>query len=113
MAGCPAVLGRESAFEVLRKSDLDFYRVASVREALGAIRELKEDPARYRSMVENANARKREFMPDRISEQWEALLAGPVREGYAAWSRHGRFRRVLRFARRAVRARVIGRTYER
>ena len=113
MAGCPAVLGRESAFEVLRQSDLDFYRVSSVPEALEAIRELKEDPTRYRAMVDNGNARKRDFMADRISEGWEELLAGPVREGYAQWSRQGWVRRIFRFAMRAVRARVIGRSYDR
>ena len=113
MAGCPAVLGRESAFEGVRQSDLDFYSVSSVPEALEAIRELKEDPVRYRAMVENGNVRKRDFMPDRIAEVWEELLAGPVREGYAEWRRQGWARRIFRFGMRAVRARVIGRSYDR
>ena len=110
---CPAVLGRESAFEGVRQSDLDFYSVSSVPEALEAIRELKEDPVRYRAMVENGNVRKRDFMADRIAEVWEELLEGPVREGYAEWRRQGWVRRFFRFGMRAVRARVIGRSYDR
>ena len=50
---------------------------------------------------------------DRIAEVWEELLAGPVREGYADWRRQGWARRIFRFGMRAVRARVIGRSYDR
>lgn len=113
MAGCPAVLGSESAFEALRRSDLDFCCVADVTEALAAIRELKEDPGRYRAMVENAKRRRLDFTSERISEAWEAALQGPVKNGYADWLKSGRLRRALRFGRRALLARVIGRRYER
>ena len=110
---CPAVLGRESAFENLRRSELDFARGDSLETALESIARLQEDPALYRAMIENGRTRAEAYSDERQAMRWEEFFRGPMHEGYQRWCRDSFTRRVLRFGGRAFRARVVGRRYER
>ncbi|MFP6564478.1 MAG: hypothetical protein VCC68_08375, partial [Myxococcota bacterium] len=110
---CPAVLGRESAFEALRCSELDFARGDNLETALESIARLQEDPALYRAMIENGRTRAEAYSDERQAMRWEAFFRGPMQEGYQRWCRDSFTRRALRFGGRAFRARVVGRRYER
>lgn len=105
-AGCPALLGPEPAFEARRLSPLDYLAVATPREAIAALRRLRDEPGLHAAMVENGRRRAREFDVESTLARWEDLLAGPVREDYERWRRAPARARWLRFALRAAQQRV-------
>jgi hypothetical protein len=86
-AGCPAFLGPEPAFQMLRKSELDYIEVRQPDDVISAVRRLQNEPALYSAMVDNGFQRARDFTPDRIALLWRELLAGPIADGYERWLR--------------------------
>ncbi|UIE37770.1 glycosyltransferase [Leptodesmis sichuanensis] len=84
-AGCPALLGPESAYQSLRQSDLDYIEVRTPADVIAALKYLQNNPDVYQAMVENGFQRAQEFTPDRIALAWYTLLAGPIARGYEAW----------------------------
>ena len=88
LAGCPAVLGPEPAFQQLRESEVDYLEVRSVDDIVNAVARLKSDPALYHAMRENGRRRGPDFTADRTAQRWHALLAGAVAAGYDRWRRN-------------------------
>lgn len=88
LAGVPALLGPEPAYQALRTTPLDYIEVRSPQDAIREVTRLKEDPALYSQMVENGLIRARQFTIDRIATRWREVLAGPVSEGFSAWAAH-------------------------
>jgi hypothetical protein len=78
LAGCPALVGPEPAFQELRESPLDYFEVRTPRDVLDAVSKLRADPQLYAHMVENGRRRGADFASARITERWYALLAGPA-----------------------------------
>lgn len=74
LAGCPAILARESAFRDLRQSPLDYIEVSTAEEVIGAVRGLRDNPDLYASMVAQAHKRAPEFAPDAVTRAWEKGL---------------------------------------
>jgi hypothetical protein len=106
-AGCPALLGNEPAFRQLRRSELDYFEVASQDDVLNALDRLRDSPTLYRDMVENGFRRYEEFTVDRIASHWEEFLAGPVCLGYANRNQGlSRLTRPIRFIAGALRNRI-------
>lgn len=74
LAGVPALLGPEQAFQELRRSELDYLEVATLAEAREAVRRLLRDPGLYRAMVENGRRRAGDFAPEALAPRWAELL---------------------------------------
>ncbi|MDJ0795250.1 MAG: glycosyltransferase family 1 protein [Calothrix sp. MO_167.B12] len=85
IAGAPALLGPEAAYRQLKESPLDYIEVRTPQEALDAIRKLKKDTNLYQQIISNGFKRAQEFTPDKISQRWRDVLAGPVAENYVRW----------------------------
>ncbi|MEZ5321090.1 MAG: glycosyltransferase [Microthrixaceae bacterium] len=102
-AGTPALLGAEPAFEELRRSPLDYVSVSGPDDAITALERLRDEPDRYRNMVEHGTQRAREFTDEVIAWKWFELLAGPVEEQYGRWRSRPRRLRDVMFATRVVR----------
>ncbi|MDX2244401.1 MAG: hypothetical protein NW224_27315 [Leptolyngbyaceae cyanobacterium bins.302] len=85
MAGCPALLGSEPAYQELRRSELDYIEVNSPQDAIQALQQLKNNPNLYRAMIENGWQRAKSFNPDAIALLWRDLLSEPVAIGYEQW----------------------------
>jgi hypothetical protein len=62
MAGVPALVGPEYAFQELREDPLD-YEVASVEDAMAAIDALRDDPDRYHTTRQHGLKRAQAFTP--------------------------------------------------
>jgi hypothetical protein len=74
LAGVPAVVAPEPAFETLRRSDLDFIATTDAAATVAAIHALALSPERHRAMVDNGRARAVEFSVDAIRARWLHLL---------------------------------------
>jgi hypothetical protein len=74
LAGCPALLGPEPAFQELHRSSLDYIEVATPDDALRAIASLQDDPARYLAMIDNGRVRGAPFSVERVTQQWADIL---------------------------------------
>lgn len=85
LAGCPAILGPEPAYQDLRQSDLDFIEVRTLEEVIAALQRLKNDPVLYTAMVENGFQRVKEFATDPVARHWHDVLSGPIAQDYAQW----------------------------
>lgn len=85
LAGCPAILGPEPAYQDIRQSDLDFIEVHTVQEVIEALQRLKNDPALYTAMVENGFQRIKEFSTEQIARHWHHVLAGAIAQDYEQW----------------------------
>ena len=84
-ARVPLVAGYDSAYAQIGSPGHDYLRVCTRREAIEAIRYLRDHPSGYRSIVDHGSERSLEFTRDRIALAWERLLAGPVRARFAEW----------------------------
>jgi len=85
LAGCPAILGPESAYDQVRESELDFFRVETPGEALAALDMLRRSAALYAAMVENGRHRARDYTREQTTARWVEFLAGPATEAYECW----------------------------
>lgn len=105
LAGVPALLGPEPAYQALRKSELDYLEVVTADDAMRELRRLQKSPHLYQQMVENGLRRFEECSADVVAQAWYRFLSGPVTQGYEAWRNRGMFDRLigrpLRFALRA------------
>lgn len=74
LAGAPALLGREHAYRELRRSELDYIEISSLKEAMQAVALLLREPERYQAMVDNSRRRAVAFTSEAILRQWAELL---------------------------------------
>jgi hypothetical protein len=106
LAGCPALLGPEPAFQALRRSQLDYFEVRTPHDVLAAVRKLRADPAMFAAMVRNGLERSADLTHQTITARWHRLLSGPAAADFRRLSARGRpLRRVLRwvtFSRRVL-----------
>ncbi len=83
LAGSPAILGPESAYRELRRSELDYVEVTSLDEMIRAIDHLRGSPERYRAMIEGGFKRAQEFTTARLVDRWARLLFEEVPQAAA------------------------------
>jgi hypothetical protein len=88
-ARIPLVGGYDSAFEQVGRPGHDYLRARTFDEAISAIRLLRDDPERYRSIVNAGVASARQYTRERIADAWENLLAGPIAFRYERWRKNG------------------------
>lgn len=102
LAGCPALLGAEPAYQQLRQSPDDYIEVKTPDEAIETLRRLKAEPDLYDRMIAHGRQRSQEFSTERMCARWEDLLNGPVTDGFERWRRQPLAWRTMRFAFRAL-----------
>jgi hypothetical protein len=74
LAGVPAILGPEVAYQELRESDLDYIEACSLDDVIDGVKRLKEDDGLYDDMVQNGKARAEAFTIESIVDRWAELL---------------------------------------
>lgn len=98
LAGAPAILGPESAYQGLRSDDLDYIEARTCDDVIHAVERLKQNPRQYRAMRERAAERAPRFTADAVAKLWRDTLAGPVTDGFREWSRQSSATRLLKAA---------------
>ena len=73
-AGVPALIGDEYACRELRRSELDYFEVASLADAERAVDRLLAAPELHERMVENGRRRAAEWGFDADTRRWIELL---------------------------------------
>jgi hypothetical protein len=86
LAGVPAILSPDIAYEDLRQTELDYLTAESVSEVVGALGRLRSNPTLRNLMVHNGTFRGRAFKQNKISEQWVRMLTTEIVPRYFAWS---------------------------
>lgn len=74
MAGVPALVGPEYAFQELHQDPLDYIEVRTLQDAMDAIDALRNDPDRYQAMRAHGRKRAEAFTPARIAARWADVL---------------------------------------
>lgn len=87
LAGVPALLGAESAFQAERRSCLDYCEVNSLASAIAALQRLQQQPALYQAMVDNGRQRAAAIAPAAITQRWIAFLQDQALPAYWRWCR--------------------------
>ena len=85
LAGVPALLGCESAYQAERRSELDYLEVSSVDELLCALKRLQNDLQLRRAMVENGQIRAQAVKPSKVTAQWRSFLTDVAVPAYYRW----------------------------
>ncbi|MEM9949222.1 MAG: hypothetical protein AAF810_24575 [Cyanobacteria bacterium P01_D01_bin.36] len=100
-AGVPAVLGAESAFQSIRKNELDFLEIRSYEDAKQSLLRLRDEPGLYGNMRENSFERASEVSIDRVVKQWTTFLLDTAVPMYEDWKSKSSLERRLYFLGRA------------
>lgn len=87
IAGVPAIVGHDTAFESIRRSRLDYIEVASRSDLLEALQELRANHSLYSDMVANGRERAVEYSAPAVCDRWLGLLQGSVAVQYEKWRR--------------------------
>lgn len=112
----PAILGPETSFQALRRSELDYIQVRSVNDVEAALMKLRQDPDLRSAMASNGRERWPELNPTATRARWVRFLddyAGPACRNWCRLGSLGRmrvrFRRTVNYAfARATRQGVNG-----
>ncbi len=88
-AGVPAILGAESAYALLRQSELDYLEVKTLEDCFQSLKTLARNPILRFEMVANGQTRSREFSDAAITQEWFNLLTKEAPEIYQLWLQKG------------------------
>lgn len=93
LAGVPALLGPEVAYQKLRQTELDYIEVTNVEQVLTAIHRLQTVPAYYQALVNRGCARALDVYPNVITQQWLSFLENTAIPYYEKWCLQRSYRR--------------------
>lgn len=73
-AGVPAILGRESAYELQRHGKLDYLEARTMPDLVTALRRLRDEPELRRAIAANGRERAKESDYAVITNRWRAFF---------------------------------------
>lgn len=85
LAGVPAILGKESAYQELRTSKFDYIEVDSINEMINATIELKNDKLLRDAMFQNSIEKSEEFTIESLTSRWASFLFDEIPALYDSW----------------------------
>ncbi len=84
-AGVPAILSADSAYSLLKRSDLDYLEARSQGALIEALRRLQRDPALRQAMIDNGLMRARELQVEDVARRWRYVLTEVAVEEWQRW----------------------------
>lgn len=85
LAGVPAILSPDVAFEDIRRSDLDYLRARNVPQIIEQLKRLGNDSSLRRAMAENGRKRSEEFSLVKTTHQWITIIREHIVPEYVIW----------------------------
>lgn len=85
IAGVPALLGRESAYEAERKSELDYFEVTSIEEILQTLERIRSKPDLRAAIAQNCAERAKEVSDEALARRWIVFFETMAQPAYQAW----------------------------
>ena len=85
IAGVPALLGRESAYQAERRNAYDYFEVSSVSDVLHTLERLRDDPALRAAIAHNCAERAADVSEDRTAARWMEFLLTTAVPAYEKW----------------------------
>ncbi|NJL62391.1 MAG: glycosyltransferase family 4 protein [Methylacidiphilales bacterium] len=106
IAGVPALLGPEPAFQQIMRSQLDYFEVKTPQDALNVIQKLKANPNLYQQIIINGQKRAEEYSVDNVAQKWQNVLATSVPQSYIRWSKSNQLSKISTFILRAFQQKI-------
>lgn len=94
LAGVPALLGAESAYQAERRSEHDFFEVHSTDEVLETLLRLRGDPELRAAVARNCGERAAGVDPARIAQIWVNFLTTVAAPAWRDWQRRSTASRI-------------------
>ena len=85
IAGVPALLGSESAYQAERRNEYDYFEVHSADEVLETLLRLRADPGLRAAVARNCAERAAGVHPTRIAETWTTFLTTVAVPAWQDW----------------------------
>ncbi|QKK12085.1 MAG: hypothetical protein HND59_11325 [Pseudomonadota bacterium] len=95
LAGVPAIVGAEPAYQTIRRSALDYIEVRTPGETKEALQKLRRDKVLYKEMVDNGFERAKEYSVDSIKALWIESIDNEIINKYERWIGQSQAKRVL------------------
>jgi hypothetical protein len=81
----PALLGKESAYQAERRSELDYVEVGSTDDILAGLERLRSDVVLRAAVIRNGIDRAAQIEPARIAQRWADFLTHVAVPAYHEW----------------------------
>jgi hypothetical protein len=85
LAGVPAVLGAESAYQIEGEKGKNYWEVNSLAELVSALERLKRDRVLRQTLVQNGHNRANFTRPSQITTKWRNFLENIAIPAYFNW----------------------------
>ncbi|NEQ27236.1 MAG: glycosyltransferase family 1 protein, partial [Microcoleus sp. SIO2G3] len=85
LAGVPAILGCESAYQAERQHPLDYLEVTSPTDILSVLKRLRDEPSLRQEIVKNGQIRAQQIHPSNITSRWCNFLNDIAVPTYYRW----------------------------
>lgn len=102
IAGVPALVGPESAYQQVGQPGRDFVVVQTMDEAIEWINRLKQSRETYSQLIQAGCERAEEFTREKILARWAQMLETQIRPRWEQARRSGLTRSATWFARQSV-----------
>ncbi len=99
LAGVPAILSPDIAFEDIRRTELDYLRAKNIPEIVENLKLLMSDPLLRSKMTENGKKRSVEFKLEESVKAWIEIIEKQIIPEYTSWKKFP-LKRVLLFSTR-------------
>lgn len=99
LARVPAILGPESAFRALKKSEFDYLEVKNLEEIKKAILFLRDNKNFREKMIQNGIIRSKDYTIDSIANRWIKFFEEVAIPYYYRWLSSKFYRRLFYFFR--------------
>ncbi len=87
LAGVPAIVSPDIAFEDIKKSELDYIPARNIPEIIAGLKCLMKDIKLRRAMVENGRKRSGEFNAERNVQKWVEIIEQQIIPEYVRWAK--------------------------
>lgn len=108
LAGCPAIVGSEPVFSYYKRSNQDFIEASSVEDVLIALQTLKDNPAKYQEMRDNAKNRALEFSSQIIENSWVETINKRIVPDFVEWRKCSSMNKKLFMLIQVIRKKIRG-----